>query len=312
MVQQMNTSFSHIPVMSSEVIDILRPEQGKTYIDATFGGGGYSQKLLNAAPCFVWGVDRDPEAVDRGKKFEKIYPNFKMLHGEFGNLQNLLFEPVDGIVFDLGVSSYQLEQANRGFSFQHEGPLDMRMDPNTGISAANIVNHFSGEDLADIIYYYGEERYARRVARAIIAYRQDRPFVTTHELATIIRRVVPRDPSGIDTATRTFQGLRIFVNDELNQLRQGIDAAISLLVGGGKIVVVSFHSLEDREVKNIFQGINTTSRYGPPSDTKGCAEKSALRVLNKKVIRPNENEIRMNPRARSAKLRSAEKIGETL
>jgi 16S rRNA (cytosine1402-N4)-methyltransferase len=303
---------SHQPVMLQEVLDILQPSAGKKYIDATFGGGGYSQALLKTAPCTVWGIDRDPEAVKRGQMLEKEFQDrFKMIEGEFGHLLYLVKEKVDGVVFDLGVSSYQLDCPERGFSFRYEGPLDMRMDPSKGLSAAEVVNYFSQEELADIIYYYGEERYARRLARAIVKRRQEAYFHTTQELASFIRSLIKKDKSGIDPATRTFQALRIFVNDEINQLKEGLKAAAQVLKGGGKIVVVSFHSLEDREVKKIFLGQKTQiNRYAPPSLVPFLPVENIFISKRKGVLYPAPAETMANPRARSARLRFAEKVEE--
>ncbi len=307
----MVTQAEHIPVMVNEVIDVLSPRDGGIYVDGTFGRGGYSKAILNAAKCTVWGIDQDPEAVNTGRQLEQDWPaQFHMLEGRFGDMESMIEEHctklVDGIALDLGVSSPQLEQAERGFSFRHDGPLDMRMGK-SGPTAADLVNNLSEEELADIIYLYGEERRSRRVARKIIEERAKAPITRTLQLAEIVRSVVPKERRGIDPATRTFQALRIKVNDELGELERGLEAAEKLLNPGGRLAVVSFHSLEDRTVKQFLKDrcAGDTGRYRhlPPIATE--APDPTFKMLFRKALKPSAEEAARNPRSKSARLRAA-------
>lgn len=304
----------HFPVMLKEVIDLLQPKSEAVYIDATFGGGGYSKAILSAANCNVWGIDRDPDAIRRGQKIVDDYPTLRLLQGDFAQLKTLAHEnniqSLDGIVLDLGVSSFQLDEAERGFSFRFDGPLDMRMSK-SGKTAADLVNQLSETELADILWYYGEERFSRRIARAIIQDRLEKPFETTQQLANLIKRVVPSKKNEINPATRSFQALRIAVNDELTQIRQVLTSALSLLKPDGKLIVVSFHSLEDRIVKEIMNqatgNIASPSRHHPQS----LHQKSELikfESLTHKPLRPSKHEALLNPRSRSAKLRAIKRL----
>ena len=257
----------HRPVMPRQVVDALTPHDGGTYVDGTFGAGGYSEALLRAALCTVLGIDRDPGVVAAGADLDRRYAGrFKILTGCYGDMVRLLagvdLDRVDGVALDLGLSSMQVDDAERGFSFRRDGPLDMRMG-NQGQTAADMVNTLGETDLAHIIYRFGEERASRRIARAIVEARVHAPISRTGELADLVRRVVPRSPSGIDPATRTFQALRIYVNDELGELERGLSAAETLLNPGGRLCVVSFHSLEDRRVKEFLR-----QRSGAGTD--GC------------------------------------------
>ncbi len=302
----------HLPVMAAEVVAALQPRAGAVYVDGTFGGGGYSRAILAAAQCKVWGIDRDPDAIARGAAMSKEFgEQLQLVEGHFGDMAGLLrtrnVTGVDGIAFDLGVSSQQLGEAERGFSFRRDGPLDMRMDK-TGESAMDAANTLTEKELADIIYEYGEERRARHVARAIVAHRENQAITRTDDLASLVRSVVPASRDGIDPATRTFQAFRIYVNDELGELDRGLDAAEELLAPGGRLAVVSFHSLEDRRVKSFMR---TRSGAGPkesrhlPAKTKGPAPSFSL--LHRRPIKPSADEIAANPRARSARLRTAER-----
>ncbi|MCT6842043.1 MAG: 16S rRNA (cytosine(1402)-N(4))-methyltransferase RsmH [Commensalibacter sp.] len=304
----------HFPVMLNEVIDLLQPKSEAVYIDATFGGGGYSKAILSAANCNVWGIDRDPDAIRRGQKIVDDYPTLRLLQGDFAQLETLAHEnniqSLDGIVLDLGVSSFQLDEAERGFSFRFDGPLDMRMSK-SGKTAADLVNQLSETELADILWYYGEERFSRRIARAIIQDRLEKPFETTQQLANLIKRIVPSKKNEINPATRSFQALRIAVNDELTQIRQVLTSALSLLKPDGKLIVVSFHSLEDRIVKEIMNqatgNIAGPSRHHPQS----LHQKSKLikfEALTHKPLRPSKHEALLNPRSRSAKLRAIKRL----
>lgn len=306
----------HAPVMLSEVLAALAPRADGTYVDATFGGGGYVTAILDAAPpCRVWGIDRDPAAVAAAAALCRRYPDrLRVLHGRFGDLDRLLAEAgvaaVDGVALDLGMSSLQVDAAQRGFSFRADGPLDMRMDPTTGISAAEAVNTLSEADLAEILRSYGEERAARRIARAIVRERARQPIVGTRQLAELIHRVLPATAGGIDSATRTFQALRIYVNDELGELDRGLESAERVLAPGGRLCVVAYHSLEDRAVKAFLRTRSGAgprpSRHRPDGGASG-APQPTFRLLYRRALRPSAAEIKANPRARSARLRAAER-----
>lgn len=306
----------HSPVMLHEVIKALSPRDGAIYVDGTFGGGGYSRALLDAARCRVWGIDRDPDACARGDKMAAALDSrLAMLSGCFGDMVSLLarenVDAVDGIALDLGVSSFQLDQAERGFSFREDGPLDMRMS-REGPSAADIVNTETEVLLADIIYRYGEDRLSRRIAQAIVKARSDAPITRTAQLAQIVRQCYPPAASAptaktIDPATRTFQALRIYVNDEMGELARGLHAAEILLRDGGRLAIVSFHSLEDRLVKTFLRdragATPRASRHSPQARHDRPAPSFSLAV--RRAIRPSANEVATNPRARSARLRTA-------
>ncbi|UFN51465.1 16S rRNA (cytosine(1402)-N(4))-methyltransferase RsmH [Roseomonas sp. OT10] len=309
----------HRPVMLAEVLETLAPRDGGAYLDGTFGGGGYTTAILEAAACTVWAVDRDPDAIARGAALAARFPGrLHLVEGRFGDLLALLegprgeghAPPLDGIVFDLGVSSFQIDQPERGFSFRFDGPLDMRME-RAGPSAAELVNTLPERELADILWELGEERHSRRVARAIVAARAEAPIETTGRLAEIVRGAVPRDPSGIDGATRSFQALRLKVNDELGEVERGLAAAASLLAPGGRLVVVSFHSLEDRIVKRFLRDATgrapSASRHDPAA-LRPDRRPAAFRLLTGSALRPGAAETSANPRARSARLRAMERL----
>jgi 16S rRNA (cytosine1402-N4)-methyltransferase len=300
--------------MLPEVLEALAPRDGATYLDATFGGGGYASAILQAASCTLWAIDRDPDAITRGAALAAQFPGtLHLLHGSFGDLLSLLAERgvtrLDGVVMDLGLSSYQIDDADRGFSFRGDGPLDMRMD-RAGETAADLVATLPEAELADTLYQLGEERLSRRIARAIVLARAEAPITTTGQLAAIIRRVVPKDASGIDPATRSFQALRIRVNDELGQIERALGQAASLLVPGGRLVVVSFHSGEDRLVKRFMT--EAAGRQPAPSrhDPRGLTVRqgAGFRLLSTRARRPTDDEIARNPRARSARLRTLERL----
>lgn len=302
----------HIPVLLSEVVEGLAPKAGAVFVDGTFGAGGYSRALLEAADCRVFGIDRDPAAVARGEELVKHYDGrLTILAGRFGDMDRLLADrgiaKVDGIALDLGVSSMQIDEADRGFSFQKDGPLDMRMEK-AGASAADMVNSLPEADLADIFWRFGEERHSRRLARAIVTDRKSQPFTSTQQLADLVRRIVPRSKDGIDPATRTFQGLRIAVNDELGEVERGLAAAERLLEEKGRLAVVSFHSLEDRVVKDFLKirsGAEARPSRHLPIATSAHAP--SFRLLTKKPIAPGLSEMAANARARSSRLRLAER-----
>lgn len=303
-------SLPHIPVLLAEVIDALAPRDGAAYVDGTFGAGGYTRAILDAADCRVFAIDRDPAAVARGRDIEAGRGGrMIMVEGRFGDMDTLLaargVTQVDGVALDIGVSSMQIDQAERGFSFAKDGPLDMRMEK-AGPSAADLVNTAGEAELADIIYRYGEERHSRKVARAIVAARKDKPFERTLELAEVVRRVVRASGDGIDPATRTFQALRIAVNDELGELERGLAAAERLLAPGGRLAVVTFHSLEDRVVKTFLKDRGgeaaRPSRHLPAAE---AAQAPTFSLLSRKAVSAGADELARNPRARSAKLRAA-------
>jgi 16S rRNA (cytosine1402-N4)-methyltransferase len=296
---------SHVPVLLCEVTDALNIRAGETYVDATFGRGGYTQAWL-ALGAKVIGFDRDPEAIAVGEQLQAANSNFKMLRGAFSSMdQQLAPGSVAGVAFDLGVSSPQLDNAARGFSFRADGPLDMRMDPTQGDSAADLVNSLPEGELADLIYEFGEEKQSRRIAKAIVTARAAEPITRTLQLARVIRTVMPSRPHQIDPATRTFQALRIAVNDELGEVTRGLAAAETILQPGGRLVVVTFHSLEDRIAKNFLRPQDNPSRHAPL--TTRAADRFIL--IGKQPVTPSESECTANPRARSAKLRVAAKAG---
>ena len=297
----------HTPVMLNEMLDALAPSNGDTIVDATFGVGGYSRAILKKSDSTLWAIDQDPAAIERAETI--ACDRFAIIHGSFGQMDALLAEhgapQVDGIVMDLGVSSPQLDEASRGFSFRHDGPLDMRMALQ-GPTAADFVNAADEHCLVKIIRTLGEERLARRIVKAIVAARSKSRIERTGQLADIIRRVVPKAKDGLDPATRTFMALRLHINDELGELDRALTAAEQLLAPNGRLVVVAFHSLEDRRVKRFLDErtgySNRPSRHAPP----------ALSILQpsffqakRRPLKPTEKEIASNPRARSARLRTA-------
>jgi 16S rRNA (cytosine1402-N4)-methyltransferase len=304
--------------MLAEVLENLAPRAGGVYLDATFGGGGYAGAILRAAPCTLWAIDRDPAAIARGAalaaRFLACFPGrLHLIQGNFGDMLALLaaagVSALDGVVLDLGVSSFQLDDPARGFSFRADGPLDMRMG-GEGPTAADLVNSMAESELVKILFELGEERHARRVARAILAARAEAPITTTGQLAAIIRTVVPGDRSGIDPATRSFQALRIQVNDELGEIARALDQAARLLAPGGRLVVVSFHSLEDRIVKRFMSAASGRDPAPSRHDPRGLAPRppAGFRLLTPRAVRPQPGETHANPRARSARLRALERL----
>jgi 16S rRNA (cytosine1402-N4)-methyltransferase len=304
----------HQPVLLTEVVTALAPRDGAIYVDGTFGAGGYSRAILDAANCTVFAIDRDPDAVAGAKPLlERYAGRLHILQGRFGEMADLLsregINAVQGVTLDLGVSSMQLDQAARGFSFRFAGPLDMRMEQQ-GESAADLVNTMAEQPLADLIFTFGEEKKARRIAKAIIAARSLAPITRTEQLADIVRRAIGPTPGlRIDPATRTFQALRIAVNDELGEIDRGLAAAEQVLAPGGRLAVVSFHSLEDRRVKTFLRDRSATapraSRHLPDIHHKQTAY---FRLIAPGGIAPGDAETDRNPRARSARLRVAERL----
>ena len=309
----MTNTARHIPVMLKEVLETLAPKDGEVYVDATFGNGGYSEAILKSANCKLIAIDRDPSVIKRANELKELYGDrFEFRAGEFGQLEALVKENIDGIVFDIGVSSMQLDDDFRGFSFSKEADLDMRMS-SKGVSAKDIVNTLAEEELANLIYNYGEEKKSRQIARRICEQRNIKPINTTTELAEIIYSINPKKFGQIDPATRTFQAIRIAVNDELNQLKLGLNSASKIVKENGRIVVVDFHSLEDRIVKNFFNENTSkkvhTSKY---KDTNEEIDYTKIFSFCSKAIAPSDKECNQNPRSRSAKLRYAIKRKENI
>lgn len=293
---------THTPVLTAEALLYLQPERGGLFVDCTVGLGGHARALLEAGATRILGFDRDPAAIAAARHNLAAWADrVELVHADYRSLDEVLdsrrIYQIDGALADLGISSMQLEAEGRGFSFQRDEPLDMRMDPTSGESAADLVAHSSERDLADAIFKYGEERFSRRIARSIVEARHDAPIATTGQLASIVRRSVPRRGyMRIDPATRTFQALRIWVNRELEGLDRFIDAVVRRLRNGRRLVVITFHSLEDRIAKHTLRALDR-------------GEQALVRVLTKKPVVPGDDELRNNPRARSAKLRAAERLG---
>ena len=300
----------HIPVLGPPALALLNVRDGGVYIDGTFGAGGYTRAILQAANCKVIGIDRDPTALALGAGLaEQSGGRLTLVQDRFSNLAAVAadcgFAHVDGIVLDVGVSSMQLDRAERGFSFRNDGPLDMRMS-GEGFSAADVVNAASERDLANIIYILGEERFSRGIARAIVKARAAAPIATTRALADVVASAVRSRPTDIHPATRTFQALRIFVNDELGELANALAAAEQVLKPGGRLAVVSFHSLEDRIVKT-FLASRSETRGGSRHAPEVRRATPSFTVLTKRPVVADEDEIARNPRARSARLRGGER-----
>ena len=302
----------HIPVLYQEVLDLLKPVPGGLYLDGTLGAGGHARGVLKASSPDgkVVGLDRDPHALEIAKQnlaefgerviyINDSYRNFQ------SHLNNLNWQCVDGILLDLGISSMQLAKPERGFSFREDGPLDMRFDPDQPLTAADLVNELTREELAEILFTYGEEKLARKIADAIIA---NRPLVGTKDLAEIVEKVARNPKSKTHPATRTFQALRIAVNQELDALEAFLPKALESLNTGGRLAIIAFHSLEDRIVKRFFRLESRDCICPPQVPICVCGHKARLKELTRRPIRPEESEINRNPRARSAKLRVAEKI----
>ncbi len=303
----------HIPVLISEVLETLAPKSGETYIDGTFGAGGYTRAILEAADCNVLALDRDPNAIrDAAPHVAHFGGRLKIVQTPFSQMEDAARDEVagqlvDGVVLDVGVSSMQIDDAERGFSFQSDGPLDMRMS-SSGMSAADFLNTGEEEEIANVIYTFGEEHRSRSIARAILRRRAEKPFTRTLELAEVVSRVFHgRKVDGRHPATRTFQALRIFVNDELGELANGLSAAERILKPGGRLVVVSFHSLEDRIVKKFVSERSGktpgTSRHFPLDSIK--SKEPSFRLINSRPLTPSKGELEVNSRSRSARLRAA-------
>ena len=308
------TELSHIPVLRGEAVDMLRVRDGGMYLDGTFGGGGYARAILDSAACRLIAIDRDPAAVARARDFAVAYPaRFEICEGRISEVSALLeshgVTALDGAVFDLGVSSYQIDDPARGFSFRQNGPLNMQMGGSKR-DAAQIINFCSESEIADILYEYGDEKASRKIAKTIVERRRTQKFETTSDLAGVIRSIVRPDKSGLDPATRSFQALRIAVNEELSDIAAALAQAAALLNAGGRLVVVSFHSLEDRIVKRFFADacgrLAGASRHDPAGFARAPAARFTL--VTKSAVGPSDAEMRANPRARSAKMRVMERL----
>jgi 16S rRNA (cytosine1402-N4)-methyltransferase len=307
----------HEPVMVNEVLEFLQPRSGQVFMDCTLGGGGHAVEIVKRIlpDGKLLGIDRDDDALDEaGERLREFAGSVILEKGNFSELETIAWkmgiESVNGVLFDLGVSSFQLETPERGFSFRHEADLDMRMDKTQPVTAKEIVNSYSERRLTEIIRDYGEERWAKRIAKFIVERRSHRQIRTTTELVDIIKGAVPggaRDER-IHPATRTFQALRIAVNRELESLQEGLEAAVKLLVPGGRVVVLSYHSLEDRIVKDLFTRQAGRCTCPPGLPICACGAKKNVKILTKRPVLPTEEEVCANPRARSAKLRAAEKL----
>lgn len=296
----------HIPVMLPEVIEALNIRNGGIYIDATFGFGGYTQGILEHADCHVIAIDRDPTVSSRADEFKHLYGDkFNFYNAPFSTMDTFITSKVDGIVFDIGVSSMQLDDASRGFSFSKPAFLDMRMSCE-GLSAFDIVNTYGAKEIADILYLYGEERKSRQIAQKIIEQRSIQPINTTTELADIVHSVLGKKIGATDSATRTFQALRIAVNNELGELQTALHKASELLKPEGRLVVVDFHSLEDRIVKNFFKENADKKEHVSRYKTTASVSDKLFSYISK-VFLPSASQIASNPRARSAKMRFAVK-----
>ncbi len=313
------SEFHHVPIMAAEVIGLMRPQRGGVFVDGTLGGGGHAELLLDKLPASgrYYGIDRDAEAIAAATKRLAKYPNFTALRGNFFDMQALLdaagIESADGILLDLGVSSYQIDAIERGFSYREDAPLDMRMDASAPLCAADVVNTYSFEELCHVLRDYGEERFAAKVADAIIKARAQQPITRTARLADIISNAIPakaRRAEKQHPARRAFQGLRIEVNGELAGLEQALRSAHDLLNPGGILAVITFHSLEDRIVKHTFKRFEDPCICDKKAPICICGRKPTAKVLTKKPITPGAEELEQNARAHSAKLRAMEKLPE--
>lgn len=305
----------HTTVMLREAVEFLMPRPGGLYIDGTVGGGGHAEEILRRSgpDGILIGLDRDNDAVVKSReRLAGFGSRAIVIHADFGDLEAVLtglgYKAADGVLLDLGVSWFQLKNPERGFSFMMDGPLDMRMDRDIPRTAADLVNELSTDELRHIIREYGEEPLAGTIARALVSARKKRPITRTKQLAEIIEQVFPKRRWRIHPATRTFQALRIAVNDELGSLRKGLDAGVSVLKPGGRIVVISFHSLEDRIVKQAFAAAMRPCVCPPRMPVCACGRKPLLKSVTRKLVLPAPEEVSVNPAARSAKLRAAEKI----
>jgi 16S rRNA (cytosine1402-N4)-methyltransferase len=306
--------FIHKTVMAAEALDALNPAPGGRYVDGTIGGGGHAERILDASSPTGWlfGCDRDGAAVEAARRrLERFAGRFEIRRANFSEMREWIpAASCDGVILDLGVSSPQLDQSERGFSFQGEGPLDMRMDNRQTLTAADLVNDADGEKLANIFWEFGGERDSRRFARAIVHDRAQRRFETTAQLAGLIERISPRGGRKAHPATKIFQALRIAVNDEIGSLKRGLEAALAILQPGGRLAVITFHSLEDRVVKEFGREKTRDYVFTGPVDVPELRQPRApeMKWVSRKALTPGESELKENPRSRSAQLRVLEKI----
>lgn len=308
-------AFEHIPVMLDQVIEMLKPREGGVFLDGTLGGGGHSQALL-ARGAAVYGVDRDSDALTAATQRLRAFPLFHAIYGNFHDLPALAkahgIPPLDGVLLDLGVSSFQLDTPSRGFSYHADAPLDMRMDQSQAFSARELVNEWPQKEIARILWEYGEERWAERIAAIIVEHREQKPLETTADLVRAVDAAIPRRVRNQDkghSAQKTFQAVRIAVNDELGPLAQALEDAVSLLKPGGRLAVITFHSLEDRVVKLTFRRLEHPCTCPPELPVCICGKKPTVCLPQRNnALTPSQEEIKQNPRARSAKLRVAEKL----
>lgn len=307
--------FKHVPVLLKETIDGLNIKDGGTYVDCTLGGGGHSNEILKriGGDGRLVGIDQDREAIEASKERFKQYSNVTYVHDNFYNIENILdelgIESIDGVLMDLGVSSYQLDNAERGFSYMKDAPLDMRMDPDGSLTAYDIVNNYDMDAITRIIKDYGEDRFSRRIARYIVESRQKSPIETTFQLVDIIKKAVPmRFQKDGHPAKRTFQAIRIEVNSELKILDTAVENSVKRLKIGGRIAVITFHSLEDRKIKTKFKQLENPCTCPPDFPVCVCGKVPILKIINKKPILPGEDEMAVNSRSRSAKLRVGKRI----
>lgn len=304
----------HIPVLLKEAVELLNCKSSGIYIDCTVGAGGHAERILEltSPDGKVVGIDQDEEILKIAEgRLKRFGERVRLMHGNFSDIKGIMKdEKADGILFDLGVSSYQLEDKERGFSFMSDAPLDMRMDKKAETTAADIINSSSERELSDIIFKYGEERFAKRIASFIVRERERKAITTTLQLSNIITKAIPArfHPRDIHPATRTFQALRIAVNRELEILAKSLLNAVDILKPKGRMCVISFHSLEDRIVKRTFQRLEKGCICPPKIPVCQCGIKPSVRIITKKPVIPAEEEISVNPRSRSAKLRTAEKL----
>ncbi|MBP2071349.1 16S rRNA (cytosine(1402)-N(4))-methyltransferase RsmH [Thermoanaerobacterium butyriciformans] len=306
--------FKHESVLLNETIEYLKVKPDGVYVDGTLGGGGHSYEILRRLSTGrLIAIDRDMDAINAASVRLKDFNNVTYVHDNYKNIKNILknlgIERIDGAVLDLGVSSYQLDEVRRGFSYMHDAPLDMRMDKKSALTAEHVVNNYSEDDIAKILYDYGEEKWAKRIAKFIVEERKKRPIKTTFQLVDIIKKAVPASKrrTGHHPAKRTFQAIRIEVNDELKGLDNAIDDFIDVMNPNGRIAIITFHSLEDRIVKNMYKKLENPCTC-PKNLPCTCGKKPVIKIITKKPVTPDEAELETNPRSRSAKLRVAEKL----
>ncbi|WHE08425.1 16S rRNA (cytosine(1402)-N(4))-methyltransferase RsmH [Thermoanaerobacterium thermosaccharolyticum] len=306
--------FKHESVLLNETIEYLKVKPDGVYVDGTLGGGGHSYEVLRRLSTGrLIAIDRDMDAINAASVRLKDFNNVTYVHDNYKNIKNILknigIERIDGAILDLGVSSYQLDEVKRGFSYMHDAPLDMRMDKKSALTAEYVVNNYSEDDIAKILYDYGEEKWAKRIAKFIVEERKKRSIKTTFQLVDIIKKAVPASKrrTGPHPAKRTFQAIRIEVNDELKGLDNAIDDFIDVMNPNGRIAIITFHSLEDRIVKNMYKKLENPCTC-PKNLPCTCGKKPVIKIITKKPVTPNKEELETNPRSRSAKLRVAEKL----